>query len=148
MVDENTRFVEVYRARGLPDAHVVRLSLEDREIPVLIENELLQGVVGELPFGWPTSPRVLVPEEDVDAALAFLQEHRHASDEFVSTLAPAPLAETQCLACGGELDEFGVCPSCGWTFKAEGGDLEEPVSELPSLWEVMRRAVGAPPEPQ
>ena len=136
MVDENTRFVEVYRARGLPDAHAVRLRLEEHEIPVLIENELLQGVVGELPFGWPTSPRVLVPEEELDGAREILEQHLRRPDEFVSTLAPddsAGSSETECLACGGTLDSSGVCTSCGWTFKAEGSGAEEPAPELPSL---------------
>ena len=150
-MDENTRLVEIYRAKGLPDAHIVRMRLEELGIPVLIENELLQGVVGELPFGWPPSPRILVGEDQAAAAREALQDHLPEPDRFVSTLAPsaeaaASRSEAECLACGGHLNEAGACATCGWTFETDGEEANEPERELPSLWEVVRRAVGGRPD--
>lgn len=144
MISDDTRLVEIYRARGLPDAHVLRLRLEDLDIPVLIENELLQGVVGELPLGWPTAPRVLVPEDQAEAARAAIEEHR-------STLAPIPERngdDTACLACGAPLAANGTCEACGWTFKQDADPPPEPERELPSLWDVMLRAAGRKPDPE
>ena len=153
MISDDTRLVEIYRARGLPEAHVVRLHLEDLGIPVLIENELLQGVVGELPLGWPTAPRVLVPEDQAEAARAAILDHVQRAAGFVSTLAPDPGFSTKpidalCLACGNPLDAAGACPACGWTFHKEEGASEEPARELPSLWEVMLRAAGRKHDPE
>jgi len=144
MISDDTRLVEIYRARGLPDAHVVRLRLEDLGIPVLIENELLQGVVGELPLGWPTAPRVLVPEEQAEAALAAIRDH-------VSTLSSAPEErprDAACLACGSEMSPTGACEACGWTFEKDAEAPPEPERALPSLWEVMLRAAGRQPDPE
>ena len=61
MVDDlNQQFVEVYRARNAPQAHLLRGTLEEAGIAVRIEGELLQGLAGELPMGWASAPRVLV----------------------------------------------------------------------------------------
>lgn len=144
MISDDTRLVEIYRARGLPDAHVLRLRLEDLGIPVLIENELLQGVVGELPLGWPTAPRVLVPEDQAEAARAVIEEHR-------STLPPTSEQngdDTVCLACCAELSANGTCEACGWTFEQDADTPPEPERELPSLWDVMLRAAGRKPDPE
>jgi hypothetical protein len=62
------QFVEAYRARNLPEAHMIRIALEEAGIPAQIEGELLQGAVGDLPIGWPTAPRIVVAESQVDAA--------------------------------------------------------------------------------
>ena len=122
MVSDDTRFVEIYRARGAGDAHLARIRLEESEIPVLLENELLQGVAGELPFGWPIAPRLLVPEENVDAAREALKELRPDEELFVSTLAPDLDERTdqdECLACGHPLGDETVCSECGWTFETQ-----------------------------
>src|SRR5438093_11737970 len=63
----NPKFVEVYRARNLPEAHSIRIALEESGIRVQIEGELLQGGEGDLPPGWETAPRILVEESQVAA---------------------------------------------------------------------------------
>lgn len=128
MVSDDTRFVEIYRARGAGDAHLARIRLEESGIPVLLENELLQGVAGELPFGWSIAPRLLVPEENVEAARETLKDLRPEEEPFVSTLAPEPAEQTdrdECLACGHPLGEESVCTECGWTFEAEAAESDD-----------------------
>src|SRR6266702_1053881 len=64
----NPKFVEIYRARNLPEAHSIRIALEESGIRVQIEGELLQGGVGDLPPGWATAPRILVEESQIAEA--------------------------------------------------------------------------------
>lgn len=56
---DKMELVEIYRARNLPEAHVIRLMMEREGIAVSISNEMLQGIVGEIAMGWSTSPRLL-----------------------------------------------------------------------------------------
>jgi hypothetical protein len=114
MADEQTRFREICRPRNVPEAHVVRLRLEEAGIPVMVQNEILQGVVGELPFGWPTAPRLLVAEEDVSTARELLKMFEAERPEARTELP----AENVCLACGAEMAATVECPQCGWTFTA------------------------------
>lgn len=128
MVSDDTRFVEIYRARSAGDAHLARIRLEESEIPVLLENELLQGVAGELPFGWPIAPRLLVPEENVDAAREALKDLGADEEPYVSTLAPDADERTdqdECLACGHPLGDEAVCAECGWTFETQAAESDD-----------------------
>jgi hypothetical protein len=59
------QFVEVYRAKNSPQAFALKQVLEEAGIRVVVENDLLQGVVGELPMGWATAPRIKVASGDV-----------------------------------------------------------------------------------
>jgi membrane protease YdiL (CAAX protease family) len=108
-------FVEVYRARGLPEAYTLRLLLEEHGITVCVDNELLQGAVGELPMGWITAPRILVKPSDEAAARVIVAEFadRASNDESASN---------NCLACGADMGELDTCPSCGWSYagRSEG----------------------------
>lgn len=122
--------VELYRARGLPEAHAIRVALEEEGIPVRIDNELLQGAVGELPMGWNTAPRIMVERSHAESALRIL-------DGYLQQTAPSEETEYQsdrCLACGASMREFDVCPKCGWSFEPEAaenpdGDPESEVDE-------------------
>jgi hypothetical protein len=67
------RLVEVYRAKDSPQAHLLRSALEDAGIRALVEGDLLQGAVGELPVGWATAPRIMVEESDATHARALLK---------------------------------------------------------------------------
>lgn len=115
--------VELYRARGLPEAHSIRLALEAEGIAVFIENEHLQGALGELPLGWATSPRVLVNRADEAAAREILKGFA------VSPTGNEPQAEGQmsCLACQSPMGDAESCPSCGWTYKP--GDESKPADD-------------------
>jgi enoyl-CoA hydratase len=69
----DARLVEVYRAKDSPQAHVLRSALEDAGIHALVEGDLLQGALGELPVGWSTAPRIMVEEHDAPQARALLE---------------------------------------------------------------------------
>ena len=107
--------VELYRARGLPEAHAIRVALEEEGIAVRIDNELLQGAVGELPMGWNTAPRIMVERDQQEAArrivVAILERTMHPEETDYQS--------DRCLACGATMREFDICPKCGWTFEAE-----------------------------
>ena len=112
------KLVEIYRARNLPEAHTIRIALEEAGVRVLIEGELLQGIVGDLPPGWNTDPRILVEESQVSAAREIMQRAN------LRRSAEPPEGEsadvTRCLACGHVMDEVEVkCPSCGWSFQEQ-----------------------------
>jgi hypothetical protein len=110
------KMVEIYRAANLPEAHVIRMALEEAGVRVRIEGELLQGVVGELPMGWDTAPRILVEESQVNVARDVVaradvrkraEPHEDEADDV-----------TRCLACGHAMGEAEVsCSSCGWSFQ-------------------------------
>ncbi|MBI3407128.1 MAG: DUF2007 domain-containing protein [Planctomycetes bacterium] len=117
--------VEVFRAKDNPQALVMRQALEELGISASIDNELLQGAVGELPVGWATCPRIMVAATDVPRARAIL-----ARSERTKSSAPADSVEEDeiatCLVCGERLpEEDGSCPACGWSYnsgEAEGVD--------------------------
>jgi hypothetical protein len=111
MTEANDDLIELYRANGLPEAHGIRLLLEEQEISVWIDNELLQGVVGELPMGWNTAPRLMVRREDEERAQAIL-------DHFFDNRSDQAEETTQglCLACGQQMGDASVCPKCGWSY--------------------------------
>ena len=116
-MDEHT-FVEVYRAKNSPQAFVLRQALEEAGIRATVENDLLQGAVGELPTEWPTSPRIVVETKDATKALEFVTRWEQAE-------ATAPASSdgerevANCLACGANIpEEAWKCPACGWSYKA------------------------------
>jgi len=113
------KFVEIYRARNLPQAHMIRMALAEAGIETQIEGELLQGAVGDLPIGWPTAPRILVAESQADTARQIIEraEERQGSEPE----ADESREMTRCLACDAVMVEGDPkCPRCGWSY--EGGD--------------------------
>jgi hypothetical protein len=112
---EDPRFVEVYRARTSAQAHVVRNMLEEAGIAATIDNDLLQGVSGEVVMGWPTAPRILVEESQAARARSLIERQEPADvpeDEEERDEA------VKCLACGEPLPEDAdVCPACGWSYE-------------------------------
>ena len=117
MASTEPKFVEVYRARNLPQAHAIRIALEDAGIAVQLEGELLQGAVGDLPIGWATAPRILVEESQVRAAREIIetadaQEISQSGEEDYQD-------ENRCLACGAAMGDLAKCLACGWTFEGQ-----------------------------
>ena len=116
--------VEVYRAPGLPEAHAIRLALEREGIPAEIDNEFLQGAVGELPMGWSTAPRILVaPAHEVAAAdlvRGFLEGRGRAREVEVND------GTLRCLACATPMGEAEACPRCGWSYEAGDAEADAP----------------------
>jgi hypothetical protein len=119
MESADSKFVEVYRARNVPEAHLMRNALEEAGIRVQIEGELLQGGVGDLPPGWPTAPRILVEESQLATARQIVEQLENKggarSDDQDEK------EQTRCLACGAIIEEGEAkCPSCGWSYQGQG----------------------------
>lgn len=60
--------VEVYRAANALQANLLQATLSEAGIRSQVVGEFLQGGLGDLPLGWPTSPRILVGADDEAAA--------------------------------------------------------------------------------
>ena len=69
----DSRLVEIYRAKDGIEAALIQGALEDAGIRVRVEGGLLQAT-GRLPFGWTTSPRIIVFENDAARASEILRE--------------------------------------------------------------------------
>jgi len=96
MASLDPKYVEVYRARDLPEAHSIRLALEESGIRVQIEGELLQGAVGELPPGWMTAPRILVKKSQLLAAQKVIDRgHTWRARKKVKSTQVKPTGQTK-----------------------------------------------------
>lgn len=105
---------QVYTARSVPEAHLVKGYLESAGITAAISGETLVGLQGLLPIGDETSPLVYVIDQEFEQAEAlivtFLEEQ--------SALAGA--ARWRCPNCGEELEpQFTECWQCGASRLAE-----------------------------
>jgi membrane protease YdiL (CAAX protease family) len=121
MADAPGDLIELYRARGLPEAHAVRGFLEAEGVPARIENEFLQGALGDLPLGWSTAPRILVPRSDEAAARAVLAEFLRRA-----AILTGSDAGVRCLACHAPMGDAAVCPACGWSYETDADETGEP----------------------
>ena len=110
--------IEVYRARGLADAHALRLLLDAEGIPAWVDNELLQGAAGGLPLGWVTGPRVMVAREHEAVARAVVG--RFTADRTTA----GPDGDGFCLACRSPMGPANTCPACGWSYLGEPAEAE------------------------
>ncbi len=129
------KFVEAYRASHPIQAHALRMALEESGIRVIIENEAMQGVIGEAAAaGWNSAPRLLVEESQLAAARAIISQTDHSERDSLglkphetaitmtaaslglvgialAALAPGAVAEpepietTHCLACNAMIAE-------------------------------------------
>src|SRR5262249_7433866 len=132
--------VELYRACGLPEAQALYFRLEEAGISARIDNEMLQGVVGEVPAGWMTAPRVLVLQRDLEAARRVLQEFLPVDKPPVTRQVSDALS---CLACGATMTASNTCPNCNWTYATDPGSPSPPrPSDAPTA-----QASDAVPEP-
>lgn len=120
---DQARFVEVYRAKNLAQAKMLQDLLEEKEIPVMLEGEMLQGVAGEVPMGWATLPRLLVEERQVDQAREILSQAEQGEMQRAGAGKVEKHGETEnedvCLSCGEPLGiRESQCPACGWSYGA------------------------------
>lgn len=111
--------VEVYRAKNSPAAHLLKAALEDAGITAVVEGDLLQGALGEVPLGWSSAPKVLVESGDVSKAREIIRQIEAAqADDHESHH-----GET-CLSCGAALEEYeDTCPECGWSYRHHAGEI-------------------------
>ena len=114
--------VELYRTKGLPEAYALKNAIADAGVLAFVDNELLQGAVGEVPMGWHTTPRILVPAGSRDIARnvleAFLQEAAASS----SSESDEDDLQERCLSCGEVMAEES-CPACGWSWEADDEEV-------------------------
>ncbi len=135
MPEEPIDPVEVYRASGLADAHVLRLRLDAEGISAWVDNELLQGAAGDLPLGWAAAPRVMVARSDEAAAGA-------VADRFTRDRPQDPPGSLACLACLSPMGAADTCPACGWSYRdGPGAGAAEPPRPDPA------GPVADPPHP-
>ncbi len=155
MPTANLKFVEAYRAAHPIQAHALRLALEEAGIRVIIENESLQGAIGDVPPGWSSAPRLMVEESQLATARAIIGQTDHSERDLLgmkphetaitmtaaslglvgialaalspdAIAAPEPIETTRCLACDAIMADSEVtCPKCGWSY--ESADSADPL---------------------
>lgn len=72
------QLVEVYRARDANDAHLMCGVLNDSGIITRIEGEGLQSIVGEVPVGWVSAPRIIVSDSQAQDAREIIEKFERA----------------------------------------------------------------------
>ena len=118
----------IYSAANSSQAHLLKEYLGQRGIPAFVQNEALQGAVGELPPGMATSPIVVVASGHAEQARPLVMEFertlRSGRPARVADLVPMvnPSWPT-CAACGRHRQT--VCPFC------EEAGHHLPLSEFP-----------------
>ncbi|HEV2969509.1 MAG TPA: DUF2007 domain-containing protein [Pirellulales bacterium] len=115
--------IVIYTAASLPQAHVLRNVLEELGIPASITNDTIQFAVGDVPAGWPTSPRVVVDEQQAELARRVALEFDVAGrssrlrdkgdDDSDSSADRETIAWPMCPKCGRR--RVAICPFCGST---------------------------------
>lgn len=66
--------VEVYRATDNIDAQMVVVALDEAGIKAMVVGDKLQGVVGEVPLGWATAPKIIVSAADAEQAKEIVRQ--------------------------------------------------------------------------
>ena len=96
--------MEVYWATDAQDAHLAKALLEDAGIAARVVGEMLLGVVGELPMGPNTAPRVWVAASDAERARALVAEWEKRTPKGVAW---------SCANCGENVGgQFDLCWNC------------------------------------
>ena len=117
MPTADLKFVEAYRASHSIQAHALRMALEEAGIRVIIENEALQGAIGDVPPGWSSAPRLLVEESQLSAAREIIGRADHGKSFDLRRTQSEP---TRCLACDAIMAEAETaCPKCGWSYEPD-----------------------------
>jgi Putative prokaryotic signal transducing protein len=123
MAEDPKEPIELYRARWADEAHALRAELVEAGVPALVDSELLQGIAGEVPGGWITAPRVLVPRGHLAKANSILAEFiARALDVDTPTGTTGDDSGLRCLACRAPMGEADVCPACGWSYESTVDD--------------------------
>ena len=96
----------IYVAGRIEEAVIVKQMLAERGIDSVIENQSLQGAVGELPAGEATNPRVRVPAEEAEKSREVVKAFEHQQK----------LARERTVYIDADYDEnwpqWPTCPEC------------------------------------
>lgn len=102
----------IYTAANLQEAYLVAGLLQQSAIEVTVENENLQGAVGEIPFTHAYPELHLTDERDEARALAIISEYE-TSQKHQKTV--------RCHTCGEENPaNFSCCWSCEAVLEESG----------------------------
>jgi len=72
--DSTEPLVEVFVARDVPHAYLVKASLEDEGVFTVVQGENLQIAMGDIPMQ-DAAPRILVRKTEVARALEILRKN-------------------------------------------------------------------------
>ena len=81
--DRNDDLVEVYVARDMIHAHLVKAALDARNLETFVDGEHLQGLVGEIPAWSATAPRLLTRSDNVGRVKVAIEEIENERLEVV-----------------------------------------------------------------
>ena len=106
---------QVFVARDLTEAHLIRGLLESHGVSVTVRGEDLQGLNGEVPFPY-ACPSVWILDDGLEAkARRIIKEHGCGLQVETGRY-------WRCERCGEELEEqFTTCWACG---AQRPGDIE------------------------
>jgi len=97
----------IYVAASLEQARIMQSALGEEGIQAAVDNDALQGGVGELPLGWATAARVMVRERDAARArLIALDFDRHGHDAALAA------DDLQARADAEDQVDWPCCPKC------------------------------------
>ncbi len=106
----DVEIVEVYSAANGSDAHAIANLLQSEGIKASVVGEPLQAVLGELPLGWSTSPRVWVVRTDYERAREIIKKWELERRTSKPSGSSRPWV---CPRCGKKVPgEFEVCWNC------------------------------------
>ena len=100
---------EIYRADSTHMAHLLVGFLEEYNIEAMVVNDMQSLAGGELPLGWSSLARIVVPKEQAAAARQLVMKFEEEVREGKLRVADKPgLNEEQDL-----WEEWPTCPECG-----------------------------------
>lgn len=91
-------------------AQIVRNALAAEGVEAFLTNQSLVNAAGELPLGWATAARVVVPAPDAERARAIVARLR-AEERTAVDREPGDESESQ--AAGDIVEPRPACPKCG-----------------------------------
>lgn len=126
--------LQLFQARDVAEAHLVRAMLREAGVPAVVQGERLGSAVGEVPF-FAAFPTVHVNAPDLERARAVLdrlQRERDQARNAVATSQPVPCPTcgepieppfTDCWQCDAADDDEEVdwpwarCPTCDYDLR-------------------------------
>ncbi len=99
----------VYRAGGLPDAHIFCGVLQSAGIEAMVQGDTLTPLRGMLPMTMETNPTVhIFHDADLERAQQILEEYQQQRQD------PVPEGPWTCSGCNEEIEpQFTDCWNCG-----------------------------------
>ena len=106
--------VEIFRAKYMQQAVLLKAALEEAGIRCVVENDSLDNATGGLALGWSTDPRIMVETPDAVRATEIAKQF---DKEEVDGVEGTGKDVDTCLECGKVMPAgASVCPACGWTY--------------------------------